>query len=81
MVTLSVVVQLESMAPSVLLRGAMTKEEERNNVKHKAIVGRENNVYLDCNCIGRRNRAEALMLTPLTMKCLACFVNFPPKHI
>lgn len=46
MVTISVVVQLESMAQSFLLKGAMTKEEERNHVKHKAIVGRERNVYL-----------------------------------
>lgn len=49
MVTISVVVQLESMAQSFFfLRGAMTKAEERDYVKRKAIVGREQNVYFDC---------------------------------
>lgn len=50
MVTISVVVQLESMAQSFLLRVGMTKESERNQIKHKAIVGREHNVYFDCFC-------------------------------
>lgn len=44
MVTISVVVQLESMAQSFLLGGAMTKEEEWNHVTHKANVGGEHNV-------------------------------------
>lgn len=44
MVTISVVSQLESMAQSFLLRGAMTKEEERNHGTHKTNVGGEHNV-------------------------------------
>lgn len=69
MVTISVVVQLESMAQSFLLRGAMVKEEERNHVKHKAIVGRERTALHCIEEVLYRNRVDALMLTPLTMKC------------
>lgn len=53
MVTISVVVQLESMAQSFLLRGATTKEDERNHVKNKTNVGREHNAWLGCFLINK----------------------------
>lgn len=72
MVTINVVLQLEYMAQAFLLREAMTKEEERNHVKHKVVVGKEHYVYFDCFCassvFGCRNSAEALRLTHLNTK-------------